>query len=85
MRLIENGEEVVIGTVVMLVGANSRDVSQAAGAKLAAVNASLPKGVRAEPVYDRTSLVDRTIKTVAKNLVEGALLVIVGAALVVKP
>ena len=73
----ENGEEVVIGTVVMLVGANSRDVSQAAGAKLAAVNASLPKGVRADPVYDRTSLVDRTIKTVAKNLVEGALLVIV--------
>jgi len=73
----ENGEEVVIGTVVMLVGANSRDVSQAAGAKLAAINASLPKGVRAEPVYDRTSLVDRTIKTVAKNLVEGALLVIV--------
>lgn len=73
----ENGEEVVVGTVVMLVGANSRDVSQAAGAKLAAANASLPKGVRAEPVYDRTSLVDRTIKTVAKNLVEGALLVIV--------
>ena len=73
----ENGEEVVVGTVVMLVGANSRDVSQAAGAKLAAANASLPKGVRAEPVYDRTSLVDRTIETVAKNLVEGALLVIV--------
>jgi cobalt-zinc-cadmium resistance protein CzcA len=73
----ENGEEVVIGTVVMLVGANSREVSQAAGAKLAAANASLPKGVRAEPVYDRTSLVDRTIQTVAKNLVEGALLVIV--------
>ena len=73
----ENGEEVVIGTVVMLVGANSRDVSQAAGAKLEAANASLPKGVRAESVYDRTSLVDRTIKTVAKNLVEGALLVVV--------
>jgi cobalt-zinc-cadmium resistance protein CzcA len=73
----ENGEEVVIGTVVMLVGANSRDVSQAAGAKLEEANASLPKGVRAEAVYDRTSLVDRTIKTVAKNLVEGALLVIV--------
>ena len=73
----ENGEEVVIGTVVMLVGANSRAVSQAAGAKLEAANASLPKGVRAEPVYDRTSLVDRTIKTVAKNLIEGALLVVV--------
>ncbi len=72
----QNGKEVVIGTVVMLVGANSRDVSQAAGAKLQEANASLPKGVTAKPVYDRTALVDRTIKTVAKNLIEGALLVI---------
>lgn len=72
----QNGHEVVIGTVVMLVGANSREVSQAAGARLEAANASLPKGVHAEPVYDRTALVDRTIKTVATNLVEGALLVI---------
>ncbi len=73
----QNGEEVVLGTVVMLVGANSRDVSQAAGAKLQEANASLPEGVVARPVYDRTALVDRTIKTVAKNLIEGALLVIV--------
>ncbi len=73
----QNGHEVVIGTVVMLVGANSREVSQAAGAKLQEANASLPKGVTATPVYDRTALVDRTIETVSKNLVEGALLVIV--------
>ncbi len=73
----QNGHEVVVGTVVMLVGANSREVSQAAGARLEAANASLPEGVRAEPVYDRTALVDRTIHTVSKNLIEGALLVVV--------
>ena len=73
----QNGHEVVIGTVVMLAGANSREVSQAASARLQEANASLPEGVTAIPVYDRTSLVDRTIATVSKNLVEGALLVIV--------
>ena len=73
----QNGEEVVLGTVAMLVGANSREVSQAAAAKLREANASLPDGVEATAVYDRTELVDRTIKTVAKNLIEGALLVIV--------
>jgi cobalt-zinc-cadmium resistance protein CzcA len=72
----ENGREVVLGTVFMLVGANSREVAQAAAAKLETANASLPPGVSAKPVYDRTALVDRTIKTVTKNLVEGALLVI---------
>ena len=74
---MQNGEEVVLGTVFMLFGQNSRNVSQAAAAQLQAANASLPEGVRAVPVYDRTALVDRTIRTVAKNLVEGALLVIV--------
>ena len=73
----QNGHEVVVGTVVMLVGANSREVSQAAGAKLKEANKSLPKGVTAIPVYDRTALVDRTIHTVSKNLIEGALLVVV--------
>ena len=73
----QNGREVVIGTVIMLVGANSREVSQAAAARLAQANASLPEGVRATAVYDRTALVDRTIHTVAKNLIEGAVLVIV--------
>ncbi|SEL47509.1 cobalt-zinc-cadmium resistance protein CzcA [Pseudoxanthomonas sp. GM95] len=73
----QNGHEVVLGTVVMLVGANSRTVAQAAAAKLEEAQRSLPKGVTATPTYDRTALVDRTIATVAKNLVEGALLVIV--------
>ncbi|MEP6906866.1 MAG: CusA/CzcA family heavy metal efflux RND transporter [Pseudoxanthomonas sp.] len=73
----QNGKEVVLGTVFMLVGANSREVAQAAAARLTQASASLPAGVRATPVYDRTALVDRTIATVAKNLVEGALLVIV--------
>ena len=73
----QNGKEVVLGTVFMLVGANSREVAQASAAKLKEANASLPAGVRATPVYDRTALVDRTIATVSKNLVEGALLVVV--------
>ncbi|MDI9238474.1 CusA/CzcA family heavy metal efflux RND transporter [Lysobacter sp. LF1] len=72
----QNGREVVLGTVFMLVGANSREVAQAASAKVEAANASLPKGVQAHAVYDRTALVDRTIATVTRNLVEGALLVI---------
>lgn len=72
----QDGREVVVGTVIMLVGANSREVSRASAAKLAQAGASLPDGVVATPVYDRTALVDRTIRTVAKNLVEGALLVI---------
>ena len=72
----ENGREVVLGTVFMLIGSNSREVARAAAAGLATANLSLPAGVRANPVYDRTALVDRTIATVATNLVEGALLVI---------
>ncbi|SFV26117.1 cobalt-zinc-cadmium resistance protein CzcA [Pseudoxanthomonas sp. YR558] len=71
-----DGREVVLGTTFMLIGANSREVAQATAARLAEAGRSLPAGVRAVPVYDRTSLVDRTIRTVAKNLVEGALLVI---------
>ncbi|MGL6820738.1 CusA/CzcA family heavy metal efflux RND transporter [Xanthomonas hortorum pv. gardneri] len=73
----QNGHEVVVGTAFMLFGANSREVSQAAAAKLVAANASLPPGVHAKAVYDRTALVDRTIGTVSKNLIEGALLVVV--------
>ncbi len=71
-----DGREVVLGTTFMLIGANSREVAQAIAARLVEANRSLPAGVRAVPVYDRTTLVDRTIRTVAKNLVEGALLVI---------
>ncbi len=72
----ENGKEVVLGTVFMLIGENSRDVSTRVAAKLQDVNRSLPEGVVAKTVYDRTALVDRTIATVQRNLVEGALLVI---------
>ncbi|MDX2224083.1 MAG: CusA/CzcA family heavy metal efflux RND transporter [Rhodospirillaceae bacterium] len=73
----QDGREVVLGTVHMLVGENSRTVSQAVAARMADVNRSLPAGVSTETVYDRTTLVDRTIATVEKNLLEGALLVIV--------
>jgi cobalt-zinc-cadmium resistance protein CzcA len=73
----ENGREVVLGTVFMLIGENSREVSTRVASKLVEVNRSLPEGVVAKTVYDRTSLVDRTIATVQKNLVEGALLVII--------
>ncbi|MFN3465241.1 MAG: efflux RND transporter permease subunit, partial [Terricaulis sp.] len=73
----ENGREVVLGTVFMLVGENSREVAQAVSARLEEAARALPDGVIASPVYDRTELVDRTIETVEKNLLEGALLVIV--------
>jgi cobalt-zinc-cadmium resistance protein CzcA len=73
----EDGREVVLGTVFMLVGENSRTVAQAVAARLDEAAKALPAGVRAVPVYDRTDLVDRAIHTVEKNLLEGALLVIV--------
>ena len=72
----ENGKEVVLGTVFMLIGENSRDVSTAVGKRLEAINKSLPAGVIAKTVYDRTVLVEKAIATVQKNLIEGALLVI---------
>ena len=72
----ENGREVVLGTVFMLLGENSRAVSQRVAAKLVEVNRTLPQGVVAQTVYDRTTLVDRTIATVSKNLLEGAALVV---------
>lgn len=72
-----DGEETVMGTVMMLMGENSRTVARNAAQKLEAIKASLPAGVMVEAVYDRTTLVDKTIATVQKNLLEGALLVIV--------
>jgi heavy metal efflux system protein len=72
----ENGREAVLGTVFMLMGENSRTVSQRAGDKLEEINRSLPDGVKATPVYDRRILVDKTIATVKTNLLEGAILVI---------
>ncbi|NIJ69171.1 cobalt-zinc-cadmium resistance protein CzcA [Xanthomonas sp. 60] len=73
----QNGHEVVMGTVVMLVGANSREVARASAERLRVAQRSLPEGVSVMASYDRTALVDRTVRTVAKNLLEGALLVIV--------
>ena len=72
-----DGVETVLGTAMMLIGANSRTVAQDVATKLDAIQASLPKGVVAEAVYDRTALVDKAIATVSKNLMEGALLVVV--------
>jgi cobalt-zinc-cadmium resistance protein CzcA len=71
-----NGEETVLGTAVMLLGGNSRTVSKAVSAKLIEINKTLPQGISAEAVYDRTVLVDKTIATVQKNLLEGAVLVV---------
>lgn len=73
----QNGKEVVLGTAHMLIGGNSRIVSQAAAEKLTEINRSLPVGVVTTPVYNRTTLVDKTISTVSNNLLEGAALVIV--------
>jgi cobalt-zinc-cadmium resistance protein CzcA len=73
----KDGHEVVLGTVFMLIGENSRAVAQRSAAKLKEIDDALPEGVEAKAVYDRTSLVDRTIATVQKNLLEGALLVVV--------
>ncbi|NWA92611.1 CusA/CzcA family heavy metal efflux RND transporter [Pseudomonas sp. D8002] len=72
----ENGREVVLGTVFMLIGENSRTVSLAVAKKLEEINRSLPEGVVAVTVYDRTNLVEKAISTVKKNLFEGALLVV---------
>ena len=72
----QNGRETVLGTAMMLMGENSRTVARALAVKLEEVNRSLPEGVTATAVYDRTRLVDKTIGTVQKNLLEGALLVI---------
>ncbi len=73
----ENGEEVVLGTAFMLIGENSREVSRAVADKIEDINRTLPEGVIAKTVYDRSALVEKTIATVRANLVEGALLVIV--------
>ena len=73
----DNGQEVVLGTVFMLIGENSRAVSQAVSARIDAINKTLPAGIKAVTVYDRSNLIDKAIATVKKNLLEGAALVIV--------
>jgi len=72
----QDGQEIVLGTVFMLVGENSREVARAAAQRLEQIQTSLPAGIRAEAIYDRTTLVNATVATVTRNLVEGALLVI---------
>ncbi len=71
-----NGQEVVLGTALMLIGGNSRTVAAAADAKIKEINRALPPGIHAITVLNRTQLVNATIETVARNLAEGALLVI---------
>ncbi|MFN4186566.1 efflux RND transporter permease subunit [Acinetobacter variabilis] len=73
----KDGQEIVLGTAFMLIGENSRNVAHAVDQKLQEVQKSLPEGVEAKAVYNRTTLVDATIATVKKNLLEGAILVIV--------
>jgi cobalt-zinc-cadmium resistance protein CzcA len=72
----ENGHEVVLGTALMLIGENSRTVSAAADAKIKEINRLLPPGIQARTLLSRTDLVDATVRTVARNLAEGALLVV---------
>ncbi|WP_257169623.1 efflux RND transporter permease subunit [Bradyrhizobium sp. SRS-191] len=71
-----DGREVVLGTALMLIGGNSRTVAAAADAKIKEIGRTLPPGIYAHTVLNRTQLVDATVYTVAKNLAEGALLVI---------
>ncbi|WP_444941591.1 efflux RND transporter permease subunit [Microbulbifer sp. ZKSA004] len=72
-----DGEETVLGTAMMLVGENSREVARNVAEALEQVKSTVPEGVKVEAVYDRTTLVDKAIATVQKNLIEGALLVVV--------
>ena len=73
----DNGREVVLGTVFMLIGENSRMVSKAVDQRMESIRKSMPEGVKVVTVYDRTTLVEKAIATVKKNLVEGAALVVV--------
>lgn len=72
-----NGQETVLGIAMMMMGENSKTIAKAIDQKVQEIQKSLPQGVVIETVYDRSSLVDKAIKTVAKNLIEGAILVIV--------
>ncbi|MBS7813623.1 efflux RND transporter permease subunit [Roseococcus pinisoli] len=71
------GQEAVVGTALMLIGANSRTVSTAVDARIGEIAATLPPGIELRTVLNRTELVNATVRTVAKNLAEGAMLVIV--------
>lgn len=71
-----DGEETVLGTAMLLVGENSRAVATSVAARLVDIAKSLPEGVVTRTVYDRTHLVEATIRTVENNLMEGAALVV---------
>lgn len=73
----QNGQETVLGTVMMLMGENSRIVAHRVGLRIAELQARLPRGIEVQVVYDRSNLVDRTVGTVKRNLSEGAVLVVV--------
>lgn len=73
----QDGHEIVLSTVFMLIGENSQKVAQGVGEKLAKINKTLPDGIKVNAVYDRTTLVNKTLNTVEMNLIEGAILVIV--------
>jgi heavy metal efflux system protein len=72
-----NGEEVVIGTAMMLLGANSRTVSEGVHARMEEISKTLPENIKVKTLYNRTYLVDATLHTIEKNLVEGAIFVVV--------
>lgn len=72
----DGGGEAVVGIAMMLLGANSREVSAAVHDKIEQIRPTLPKGVTIDTFYDRTELVQRTIRTVATNLIEGGVLVV---------
>jgi cobalt-zinc-cadmium resistance protein CzcA len=71
-----NGQEAVLGSAIMLMGENSRIVAQRVGERLREIQGKLPPGIEVRAVYDRTGLVNHTIRTVEKNLFEGAILVV---------
>ncbi len=74
--ITRDGEgEAVTGITMMLIGANSRDVIQAVNKKVVEIRATLPPGVFIDPIYDRSDFLGRTLDTVMKNLLEGALVV----------
>ncbi|MDC9508932.1 MULTISPECIES: CusA/CzcA family heavy metal efflux RND transporter [unclassified Pseudoalteromonas] len=73
----QDGREVVLSTVFMLIGENSQKVAKGVGERLKEINKSLPEGIVVNAVYDRTKLVNKTLDTVKMNLIEGAILVIV--------
>jgi cobalt-zinc-cadmium resistance protein CzcA len=69
--------EVVSGMVIMSKGENSKAVIERVSDRVSKIEKTLPAGVKLTPFYQQTTLVDRTIRTVATNLIEGGLLVIV--------